>query len=116
MKTLNELNNLSISELRELNKKTVEILRLKIQLEAKINSENLAVGMIVKYTGTSTKVKFNKFEVKKINRTKAECKCLMTNQIWTISLANLEASNESTVKEFSIVDKSEKQPNFRKQF
>lgn len=70
MITLNELNNLSISELRELNRKAVEILKLKIQLEAKINSENLAVGMIVKYTGTSTKVKFNEFEVKKINRPK----------------------------------------------
>ena len=72
--------------------------------------------MIVKYTGTSTKVKFNKFEVQKINRTKADCKCLVTNQIWTISLANLEATNESIENDFSIVDKSEKQLNNKKQF
>lgn len=85
-------------------------------MEAKINLKNLALGMIVKYTGTSTKVKFNKFEVKKINRTKAECKCLVTDVIWTISLANLKATTESVEKSFSIVDKSKKQHNFRKQF
>ena len=89
-----ELSNLSIEELRDLNKRIVE--RLKDKMSS-INNDakgHLVRSMICKYVGTSKGVKFNTFEILKVNRTKAECKCLTTGSIWNIQLSNLEPTGE----------------------
>lgn len=89
-----ELNNLSIQELRELNKKVVEMLKMKLQIEGKINSDNLRIGMIVKYKGSSEKLKDDKLEIKKISKVNAQCKSLTTGIVWNIKLANIQPSLE----------------------
>jgi hypothetical protein len=49
-----ELMNLSIEELRDLNTRLVEVLKIKKQSIAFVNKEMLSKGMIAEYVGTST--------------------------------------------------------------
>ncbi len=78
-----ELMNLSIEELRDLNARLVEVMKLKKQSIAFVNKEQLAKGMIAEYVGTSSNIHYKEFEIIKINRTKAECKCIVTGKLWT---------------------------------
>jgi len=110
-----ELMNLSIEELRDLNARLVEVLKLKKQTIAFVNKETLSKGMIAEYVGTSTNVQYKEFEVVKINRTKAECKCVVTGKLWTIQICNLKPT-EKVELSHSIIDKTEKQPNNKKQW
>ena len=92
--TNTELMNLSIEELRDLNIRLIEVLRIKKQSIAFVNKEHLAKGMIAEYVGTSTNVHFKEFEIIKINRTKAECKCIVTGKLWTIQICNLKPTDK----------------------
>lgn len=92
--TNQELNNLSLSELRELNKKVVEMMRLKQSVAARLNADALCIGMTVRYSGGSEKIKDEQFKVEKINRTNAVCKSLVTGTSWNINLANIEPIGE----------------------
>ena len=89
-----ELMNLSIEELRDLNTRLVEVLKLKKQTVAFVNKETLSKGMIAEYVGTSTNVHYKEFEIVKINRTKAECKCVVTGKLWNIQIANLKPTDK----------------------
>ena len=89
-----ELMNLSIEELRDLNARLVEVLRIKKQSIAFVNKEQLTKGMIAEYVGNSTNVHFKEFQIIKINRTKAECKCIVTGKLWTIQLCNLKPTDK----------------------
>jgi hypothetical protein len=111
-----ELMNLSIEELRDLNKRLVEVLKDKVESVNYAMKGQLVRTMMCKYVGNSKNVKFDTFEILKVNRTKAECRCLTTNSIWNIQLANLEPTGELAEKSHSIVDKTERQPNNRKQW
>lgn len=85
-----ELMNLSIDELRDLNSRLIEVLKLKQQNIAFLNKEKLSKGMIAEYVGNSTNVRYKEFEILKINRTRAECKCVKTGKLWNIQIANLQ--------------------------
>ena len=100
-----ELNQLSISELRELNRKVVEMVKLKMQFEGKINADNLEKGMIVKYKGSSDKLQGQKFVIEKISKVNAQCKSLRDNRTWNINLANIEPCKESVENEFFMNEK-----------
>jgi hypothetical protein len=89
-----ELMDLSIEQLRDLNKRCVEILKQKIETENYTQKGKLAPTMICRYVGASKNVKSDKFEILKVNRTKAECRCLITNSIWNIQLSNLKPIGE----------------------
>lgn len=98
-----ELNELTIEQLMELNRKVVDIIKLKRLVSCNINSDLIKKGMIVRYKGSSDKVQPNeKFEVAKVNRTKADCKSLLTNKTWALSLANIEPCNDSVNNEIFI--------------
>ena len=92
--TNTELMNLSIEELRDLNIRLIEVLRIKKQSIAFVKKEQLAKGMIAEYVGTSSNVHFKEFEIIKINRTKAECKCIVTGKLWTIQICNLKPTDK----------------------
>ena len=89
-----ELMNLSIEELRDLNARLVEVLRIKKQSIAFVNKEPLTKGMIAEYVGNSTNVHFKEFQIIKINLTKAECKCIVTGKLWTIQICNLKPTDK----------------------
>ena len=111
-----ELMNLSIEELRDLNARLVEVMKLKKQSIAFVNKEQFTKGMIAEYVGTSSNIHYKEFEIVKINRTKAECKCVVTGKLWNIQIANLKATNKvAEVSEISI-DRTERQPNQKKQW
>lgn len=106
-----ELINLSIEELRDLNTRLVEVLKLKKQTIAFVNKETLSKGMVAEYVGTSTNIHYKEFEIVKINRTKAECKCVITGKLWSIQIANLKPIDKvAEVLEIQI-DRTERQPN-----
>ena len=111
-----ELMNLSIEELRDLNKRLVEVLKLKQQNLAFVNKETLTKGMVAEYVGTSSNIHFKEFEIIKINRSKAECKCTTTGKIWNIQIANLKATDRVLEVANIAYDKTERQPNNRKQW
>ena len=94
MLTNTQLNEMSISELSQLNKRVVEIIRMKQTVAARLNSDNLKEGMTVRYKGTSGKIKDEKFLLKKINKKNGVCKSLTSGQLWNINLANIEEVNE----------------------
>ena len=85
-----ELNQLSILELRDLNKRVVEMMKLKMQIEGRLNADNLEVGMTVKYKGSTTKLLSEKFIIQKISKVNAQCKNIRTGVIWNIKLCNIE--------------------------
>lgn len=89
-----ELMNLSIEELGDLNKRLVEVFRLKKQSLTFINKETLSKGMIAEYVGISASIQFKEFEILKINKTKAECKCTTTGKLWSIQIANLKPTDK----------------------
>ena len=111
-----ELMNLSIEELRDLNTRLVEVLKLKKQTVAFVNKETLTKGMIAEYVGTSTNIHHKEFEIVKINRTKAECKCVVTGKLWNIQIANLKATDKVAEVSEMQIDRIERQPNNRKQW
>ena len=90
-----ELNDLSISELRDLRNRVTEMLSLKMQIEGKINADSLKVGMTVKYIGGTNKIKNEKFKVLKINKVNAQCKSYSTGITWNIKLANIKPCEAS---------------------
>jgi hypothetical protein len=94
MMTNAELNQLSIIELRALNHKVCEMIRLKQQIEGKMNADNLKIGMPVKFTGDDKRIKNQKFTVLKINKTRAQCKNHITGAVWNLTLANIEPCGE----------------------
>lgn len=94
MITTAELSKMSVSELRDLNRKVVDMLKLKIQIDGKINSEKLSVGMTVKYIVDSKKISSNEeFRIEKINKVNAICKSKTSGKLWNIKLANIKQSN-----------------------
>lgn len=111
-----ELMNLSIEELRDLNTRLVEVLKLKKQTVAFVNKETLSKGMIAEYVGTSTNVHYKEFEIVKINRTRAECKCVVTGKLWNIQIANLKPTDKVVEVSEMQIDRTERQPNNRKQW
>lgn len=111
-----ELMDLSIDELRDLNTRLVEVLKLKKQAIAFVNKETLTKGMIAGYVGTSTNIHYKYFEIMKINRTKAECKCVVTGKLWNIQISNLKPTDKVAEVSEMQIDRTERQPNNRKQW
>jgi len=90
--TTTELNNLSITELRELQNKISKVIGVKMNLQGLINSEKLEIGKPVAYLGDG-KLKGEKFTLLKINKKNAVC--LRSNgEKWNIKLAMIEKCNE----------------------
>lgn len=111
-----ELMNLSVEQLRDLNKRIIEVVKIKQQSVAFVNKEQLTKGMVAEYVGNSTNIHYKEFEIIKINRTKAECKCVVTGKLWTIQICNLKPTEKTVELSHSIIDKTERQPNNKKQW
>ena len=88
--TNSQLNQLSLSELRDLNKRVQEIYSLKLKMECMVNAETLKVGTTVRYIGGKNKIKNETFILEKINNVNAVCKSNITGTRWNIKLANIE--------------------------
>lgn len=85
-----ELNQLSLSELRDLSKRVHEMYTLKLKMEGMVNAETLKVGRTVRYIGGKNKIKNETFVIEKINNVNAVCKSNTTGIRWNIKLANIE--------------------------
>lgn len=95
-----QLNELSLQDLMELNRNVVDIIKLKRMVNNRLNADVIQKGMIVVYKGSSSKLQSNeKFEVNKVNKTKATCTSLLTNKIWDLYLANIEPCQKSVINE-----------------
>lgn len=90
MKTFENLENLSLDELRELRTKIDAIYTLKLKMASIINADNLTVGVEVKYVGGTNKIKGETFIVQKIKQVNALCKSTVNGALWNIKLANLQ--------------------------
>lgn len=90
MKTFENLENLSLYELRELRTKIDAIYTLKLKMASIINADNLTVGVEVKYVGGTNKIKGETFIVQKIKQVNALCKSTVNGALWNIKLANLQ--------------------------
>ena len=88
--TNEQLNKLSIEELRDLNSRVVQIIKLKLSILSTVNADKIKVGMTVKYIGGTNKIKNEKFEVVKIKKTNALCVSNLTGISWNIRMANIE--------------------------
>jgi hypothetical protein len=91
MKIMNyaELNRMTIEELRTLNAKVIEVIKMKKHEVALGVKEGLQVGMIVKVN--HPKLMGKQLQVDKINRTKAELIQLPEGtKLYTVPLSMIE--------------------------
>jgi transcription antitermination factor NusG len=90
MKIMNyaELNRMSIEELRTLNAKVIEVIKMKKHEVALGVKEGLQVGMIVKVN--HPKLMGKQLQVEKINRTKASLKVLNGFGGYAVPLSMIE--------------------------
>ena len=86
--TYQELNQLSIEELRMLNKKVVEVIKMKRSESAMDIKEQLYVGANVSVN--HPKMKGKQLRVEKINRTKAVLKVLNGVGSYNVPLSMIE--------------------------
>jgi hypothetical protein len=105
-----QLNDLSLTELRELHHKVFEMIKLKKAIEGKLNADTLEVGMIVRYKGAKDKLKDEKFEIIKISKVNAVCQSLLNSQKWNINLANIEVTD--SVENERFINEKEPDANF----
>ncbi len=87
-----ELNEMTLEDLKILNQKVCETIKLKQQTLIHLKKDDLAVGMVVKYTGTpDNRIKSDEtFTILSINQKKCKLKSNLTNILWTISMICLE--------------------------
>lgn len=85
-----ELNQLSLSDLRDLAKRANEMYSLKLRTEGMINAETFKSGMMVVYNGSTPKIKGDLFIIQKINKVNALCKNTRTGENWNLKFANIE--------------------------
>ena len=83
-----ELNRMSIEELRTLNAKVIEVIKMKKHEVALGVKEGLHVGMFVKVN--HPKLMGKQLQVEKINRTKATLKVLNGFGLYTVPLSMIE--------------------------
>ena len=86
--TYQELNQLNIEQLRALNSKVVEVIKMKRNESAMDIKEQLYVGANVSVN--HPKMKGKQLRVEKINRTKAKLKVLNGGGIWNVPLSMIE--------------------------
>ena len=89
-----ELNNLTLTELRDFNRRVVKMMKLKQQIEGAINLDNLEVGMQVESVGGMNKIKGETFIIEKINKVNVVCKSEVTGKRWNIKPAGLKQYKE----------------------
>ena len=83
-----ELNQMSIEDLRSLNKMVVEVIKSKRTLEGYEKKQELYVGANVKVN--HPKLMGKQLRVEKINRTKAKLKVLNGVGTWNVPLEMIE--------------------------
>lgn len=83
-----ELNQMSIEDLRSLNKMVVEVIKSKRTLEGYEKKQQLYVGANVSVN--HPKMAGKQLRVEKINRTKAKLRVLNGGGIWNVPLSMIE--------------------------
>ena len=83
-----ELNQMSIEDLRSLNKMVVEVIKSKRTLEGYEKKQQLYVGANVSVN--HPKMVGKQLRVEKINRTKAKLRVLNGGGIWNVPLEMIE--------------------------
>ena len=86
--TYQELNQLSIEQLRMLNTKVIEVIKIKKSETALNVKEELYIGANVSVN--HPKLKGKQLRVEKINRTKAKLKLLNGSGFWNVPLSMIE--------------------------
>ena len=86
--TYQELNQLSIEQLRMLNTKVIEVIKMKQSEAAMDIKEELYVGANVSVN--HPKLMGKQLRVEKINRTKAKLKLLNGGGFWNVPLSMIE--------------------------
>ena len=89
--TYQELNQLNIEQLRALNSKVVEVIKMKRNESAMDIKEQLYVGANVSVN--HPKMKGKQLRVEKINRTKAKLKVLNGGGVWNVPLSMIELNS-----------------------
>lgn len=90
MMTYQELNSLSIEELRNLNSKVVEIIKMKRSVQAMDIKEELYIGANVSVN--HPKLQGKQLRVEKINRTKAVLKVLNGVGSYTVPMSMISVN------------------------
>jgi len=86
-----ELNQMSIEDLRSLNKMVVEVIKSKRTLDGYEKKQQLYIGANVSVN--HPKMKGKQLRVEKINRTKAKLRLLNGGGIWNVPLEMIEVNN-----------------------
>ncbi len=91
---MENLNQLSIQELKNLNREVVAMIKHKVRVAGSLNAQKLRIGMNVKYTGhLDLRISGHEFKIERLGSVNAKCRDLKTGLGWNINLANISPIN-----------------------
>lgn len=92
--TNEQLNAMSVLELRELNSRIIAYIKLKNEIANKENAVKITPGMTVKIKTNNPELINATFELQKINKKYAVCKDIVTNKKWNVLICNVFEKQE----------------------
>jgi hypothetical protein len=93
--TNEQLNQMSITELRELNSRCIAYIKLKNEIANKENAGKIAAGMTVRINTNNPELIGSTFILQKINKKFAVCKDINTNKTWNVLICNVFEKTEA---------------------
>lgn len=92
--TDSQLNEMSITQLRELNSRVVAYIKLKNEIANKENAKKIAPGMTVRIRTNNPELINSTFTLLKINKKFAACKDIETGKTWNVLICNVFEKTE----------------------
>jgi len=93
--TNEQLNEMSVTELRELNSRVIAYIKLKNEIACKLNAGKIAPGMTVGIKTKNPELMGHKFLLEKINKKFAVCKDIVTSKTWNVLICNVYEATEA---------------------
>lgn len=90
-----QLNEMSITELRELNHRVIAFIKMKNEIASKLNASKIAPGMTVGIKTNNPELLGHKFLLQKINKKFAVCKDISTSKTWNVLICNVYEATEA---------------------
>jgi len=92
--TNEQLNLMSVLELRELNSRVIAYIKLKNEFANRENASKISVGMTVRVRSNRPELINSTFTLEKINKKYAVCRDIATKQTWNVLICNVFEKNE----------------------
>ena len=87
--TNEQLNAMSVTDLRELNSRIIAYIKFKNSMASSENKKKISVGMTVTIKTNNPLLLDSVFTLEKINKKYAVCRDINTQQTWNVLICNV---------------------------